>query len=163
MCRTFCVTSTRDTRMSLVRNHLLFLMKNANHRRHCCHDIFSLVLWWWSKTLLPTVPLRQQDTIQITFKFGLAHYSDTTMGAMTSHITGVSIVCPTIWSGAHQRKHHSSASPTFVSGVQRSAVDSPHKGPITRKMFPFDNVIMSGQERWVGVCMGRWVGGLVNG
>ena len=26
----------------------------------------------------------------------------------------------------------------------RSPVNSPHKGPVTRKMFPFDDVIMSG-------------------
>ena len=33
---------------------------------------------------------------------------------------------------------------TGLSGViQRCPVDSPHKGPVTRKMFPFDDVIMT--------------------
>ena len=31
----------------------------------------------------------------------------------------------------------------FVRGIHRSPVNSPHKGPVTRKMFPFDDVIMN--------------------
>ena len=30
----------------------------------------------------------------------------------------------------------------FVLGIHRWPVNSPHKGPVTRKMFPFDDVIM---------------------
>ena len=67
------------------------------------------------------------------------HYSDAIMGAMASQITGVSIVYSTVYSGAGQRKHQSSASLAFKGN---SPGNSPHKGPITRKMFPFDNVIM---------------------
>ena len=44
--------------------------------------------------------------------------------------------------GADQRKHQSSASPAFVRGIHRWSVNSPHKRPVTRKMFPFDDVIM---------------------
>ena len=40
------------------------------------------------------------------------------------------------------RKHQSSASLSFVRGIHRWSVNSPHKGPVTRKMFPFDDVIM---------------------
>ena len=32
----------------------------------------------------------------------------------------------------------------LVREIRRSAVNSPHKGPVTRKMFPFDDVIMTG-------------------
>ena len=46
-------------------------------------------------------------------------------------------------SGADQRKHQSSGSLAFVRGIHRCPVNSPHKGPVTRKMFPFDAVIMS--------------------
>ena len=63
------------------------------------------------------------------------------MSTMASQITSVSIylfVC----SGADQRKHQSSASPAFVRGIRRWPVSSPHKGPVTRKLFPFDDVIM---------------------
>ena len=48
----------------------------------------------------------------------------------------------TIYSSVDQRKHQSSASLAFVGGIHRSPVNSPHKGPVTRKMFPFDDVIM---------------------
>ena len=45
-------------------------------------------------------------------------------------------------SGSHQIKHQISASLAFVRGIHRWPVNSPHKGPVTRKMFPFDDVIM---------------------
>ena len=44
--------------------------------------------------------------------------------------------------GADQRKQQSSASLAFVRGIHWWPVDSPLKGPVTRKMFPFDDVIM---------------------
>ena len=44
--------------------------------------------------------------------------------------------------GTDQGKHQSSASLAFVSGIHRWPVNSPHKGPVTRKMFPFDDVSM---------------------
>ena len=40
------------------------------------------------------------------------------------------------------KKHQSSASLAFVRGIHRWPVNSPHKGPVTRKMGPFDDVIM---------------------
>ena len=43
----------------------------------------------------------------------------------------------------NQRKHQSSASLAFVRGIHRWPVNSLHKGPVTRKMFPFDDVIMT--------------------
>ena len=51
-----------------------------------------------------------------------------------------------IWVGtgrADQRKHQSSASLAFVRGIHRWPVNSPHKWPVTRKMFPFDDVVMN--------------------
>ena len=41
-------------------------------------------------------------------------------------------------SGADERKHQNSGSPAFVSGIHGWPVNSPHKGPVTRKMFQFD-------------------------
>ena len=57
-------------------------------------------------------------------------------------ITGVSIVCSTVASGADQRKHQSSASLAFVRGIHLWPVNSLHKRPVTQKMFPFDDTIM---------------------
>ena len=71
-----------------------------------------------------------------------SHYSDVIMGAMASQITFLTIVYSTVYSGADQRKNQSSASLAFVRGIHRWPVNSPHKGPVTRKMFPTDGVIM---------------------
>ena len=71
------------------------------------------------------------------------HYSDVIMGATASRITSVWIVYFTICSDAAQRKHRSSVSLAFVWGIRRWPVNSPHKGSVTRKMFPFDDVIMT--------------------
>ena len=70
------------------------------------------------------------------------HNADVIMGAMVSQITSLTIVCSNVYSGADQRKHQSSASPAFVWGIHRWQVNSPHKGPVTWKTFPFDDSIM---------------------
>ena len=70
------------------------------------------------------------------------HCLDVTMSLIKAQITSVSTVCSAVCSGAYQRKHQSSASLAFVRGIHRWPVDSPHKGSVTRKMFPFDDVIM---------------------
>ena len=71
------------------------------------------------------------------------HYCDVIMSAMASQITSFTIVYSNVYSGADQRKHKSSASLAFAWGFHRWSVNSPHKGPVTRKMFPFDDVIMN--------------------
>ena len=64
------------------------------------------------------------------------------MGAIASQITSLTIVYSTVYSDADQRKHQRSASLAFVWGIHRGPLNSPHKWPVTRKMFPFDDVIM---------------------
>ena len=49
----------------------------------------------------------------------LLHYNAVIMGAMASQITSLAIVYSTVYSGADQRKHQSSASLVFVWGVHR--------------------------------------------
>ena len=70
------------------------------------------------------------------------HYCDVIMGAMASETTSLTIVYSTVFSGTDQRKHQSSASLAFLRGIHRWLVNSPHKWPVTRKMVPFDDVIM---------------------
>ena len=48
--------------------------------------------------------------------------SDVIMSAMASQITGASIMCLTVCSGADQRKHQSSAPLAFVRGIHRCPV-----------------------------------------
>ena len=70
------------------------------------------------------------------------HYNDVIMGAIWSQITSLTIVFSTVYSDADQRKHQSSTSQAFVRGIHRGPVNSPHKLPVTRKMFQFDDVIV---------------------
>ena len=95
-----------------------------NYSQHC-------VCWWPSNV----------------FAYRLWYYNDVIMSAM-AQITGVSIVYSTVCVGADQRNHQSSASLTFVRGIHRWPLNSPHKGPVTRKVFPFDDVIMSKRRLW---------------
>ena len=74
--------------------------------------------------------------------WNVLHYYEGIMIAMASKITSLAIVYSTVCSSYDQRKHQSPASLAFVRGIHRWPVNSPHKGPVTRKMFPFNEVIM---------------------
>ena len=88
-------------------------------------------LWWhvcsqWKRAIAQKAfpePLNQK------------YISETDIYKFTDlQITNLTIVYSTVYSSADQRKHQSSAS--------LASVNSPHKEPVTRKMFPFDGVIM---------------------
>ena len=66
------------------------------------------------------------------------------MSTVASQITSISIVYSTDCSDADQ----SSMLLAFVRGIHQWPVNSPHKGPVAWKMFPFDDVIM---EAWTNV------------
>ena len=53
------------------------------------------------------------------------HYSDVILGAMASQNTSPTIVYSTVYSGAVQRKHQSSASLAFVWGIHRVTGEFP--------------------------------------
>ena len=72
----------------------------------------------------------------------ISHYGDVIMDAIASQITSLTIVYSIVYLDADERKHQSSASLAFVRRIHRVPVNSPHKWPVTRKMFPFDDVIM---------------------
>ena len=76
----------------------------------------------------------------------ITHSSDVIMGAMASQITSLTSVSSTVYSGADRRKHQSSASLAFVRGIHRWPVNSPHKWPVTPKMFPSDDIIMDPKQ-----------------
>ena len=65
---------------------------------------------------------------------------DVIMSAMAFQITSLMIVCSTVYSGSGQRKHQSSALLAILRGIHHWPVNSSHKGPVTRQMFPFDDV-----------------------
>ena len=90
--------------------------------------------WWPSTTSADTVMTTVRSRVytyiyiypgtkrvkMLVSSFGNSHYSDVIMSTMATQITGV-----------------------FARGIHRWPVDSPHKGPVTWKMFPFDDIIMS--------------------
>ena len=80
------------------------------------------------------------------------HYDDAIMGAIGSQITSLTSVYSTVYSSADQSKHQSSASLAFVWVIHQGPVNSPHKWPVTRKMFPFDDVIM-----WRSPYKTKWI------
>ena len=71
-----------------------------------------------------------------------SRYDDVIMTMLASQITSLTVVYSIVHSGVNQRKHQSSASLAFVREIHRGPVNFPHKWPVTRKMFPFDDVIM---------------------
>ena len=77
------------------------------------------------------------------------HYNDVILGAMASQIISLTIVFSTVYLDTDQRKHQSSATLAFVRRIHRRPVNSPHKWPVTRKMFPFDDVFMD-LRIWLG-------------
>ena len=79
------------------------------------------------------------------------HYNDIMMGTIASQITRLTIVYSAIYPDAYQRKHQSSVSLAFVRGIHRGPVNSSHKWPVTRKMFPFDDVIMLNEIVWISI------------
>ena len=91
--------------------------------------------------LYPVKKLQYREAIS-KFRYSSHHYTDVIMITMASQITSLTIVYSTVYSGADQSKHQNSASLAFVWGIHRGPVNSPHKWPVTRKMFSFDDVIM---------------------
>ena len=106
-------------------------------------NAYSWCPWWQLHSLMPRNLQTNQASEWLTLlEIAPVHHCGVIMGAMASQITSLTIVYSTVYSGADQRKHQSSASLAFVRGIHRWAVNSPHEWPVTRKMFPFDDVIM---------------------
>ena len=116
---------------ALVRMSSFIIAVRGNHE--CVY--VQLVLYWCQ------LSTNCNHYKQIPTRW-LIHYDDIIMSAIASQITSLAIVYSTVYSDVDQRKHQSSASLAFVWGIHRGPVNSPHKWPVTRKMFPFDDVIM---------------------
>ena len=78
------------------------------------------------------------------------------MVSIASQITCLTIVYSAVYSDADQRKHQSSALLAFVWGIHWGPVNSPHKWPVMRKMFPFDDFIMINNSQCMSVCQSHF-------
>ena len=142
---------------------VFYLIKTISTIVGCRHNRCTKTTIWWQKRnrldcLPSSVSANEQWNLYILYiwrnvlplsknyslmaHFTTIHYNDVKMGAIASQITRLTIVYSTVYSGADQRKHQSSASLAFVRGIHRGPVNPPHKWPVTRKMFWFDDVIM---------------------
>ena len=103
------------------------------------HKIYVIIY----KCLYPSqTVLIKGSLIYLTNKEMLNYFNDVIIGTIASQITSFTIVYSIVCSDADQRYYQSSASLVFVRGIHRVPLNSPHKWPVTRKMFPFDDVIM---------------------
>ena len=93
----------------------------------------------------PTPLCERNLPLPMDYGHKIPHYNDVIMSAMASQITSITMVYSTVYSGADQRKHQSPASLAFV-GIHRWPVNSPHKGPVTRKVVPF----VTSSYQWCG-------------
>ena len=141
-----------------IQDSNIFIQKNAFGRKcrlenighFLITDLWYIPPWKWLKVHAANlvtnyystsywVARMVENSLNALFLF---HYGDVIMGALPSKITSLTIVYSTVYSGVDQRKHQSSKSLAFVRELHRGSVNSPHKWPLTRKMFPFDDVIM---------------------
>ena len=90
------------------------------------------------------------DTADLVFTAG--HNIDVIMTTMASQITSLTVVYSTVYSDADQRKHQKLCVIGLCVGNSPGPVNSPHKGPVMRKMFPFDDVIKAVYLTWRLLC-----------
>ena len=107
------------------------------------HGIFSFGLLLWYYRVCQIYVNHLVIFCTCSGQNPLIHYWDVIMSVMPSQITSLTSVYSTVYSGADQRKHQSSTSLAFVRVIHRWSVNSPHKGPVTRKMFLFDDAIIT--------------------
>ena len=120
-----------------------------------CIDIEEMPYCFW-RSYVKFQGHRRQGIANVDLMWAFPdcnHYSDVIMGEIASQITSPAIVYSTFYSDADQRKYQSPASLAFVRGIHRGPVNSPHKWPVTRKMFPFDDVIMT--QIWIHWWLGN--------
>ena len=109
------------------RNTKIFINENA-YEDIVCEMTAILSRGYELRPILRGCPIAMGHWLQHQgSNTGGCHNDDVTMSLMASQITSLTIVYSTVYSGADQRKHQSSASLAFVRGI--------HRGPVTRKMF----------------------------
>ena len=150
------------TNCHLYGKHMHMIDESSDQCEACCRDIG----WFISEThsnsnLARSRFVRIYFVVEEPFRFfctengsitvvrcakysdPFTHYDDVIMTMLASQITSLMVVYSIVYLGVNQRKHQSSASLAFVREIHRGPVNFPHKWPVTRKMFPLDDVIMN--------------------
>ena len=121
----------------------------------CCgYQYFpSMLIWWFSHILRSSFDYiwkfvntdflsASEVALNDTHEKTALHYSDIMMGAIASQITSPTIFYSTDYSDAEQRKRQTPRHWPLCGEFLPGTGEFPHKWPVTRKMFPFDDVIM---------------------
>ena len=138
LARNGCFKMVMDFRDVLHGNDTIYHAQYISRRSFihliqiCYRHIFIRVIHVASK-------MHRTTSLRVTHTNAL-HNTDVIMSVMASQITGVPIVYSTVCSGADQRKYQSAASMAFV---RRIHLWPPHKGPVTRRILLFNDVIIS--------------------
>ena len=125
----------------VIYNALIFLTRGVSLLKYFFLNIKRLHIWE-SERIVLTSNLKYPHGDNLVLIGCVVHYNDAVMTMMASQITSLTIVYSSVCSDADQRKHQSSASLAFVWGIHRGPVNSPHKWPVTHKIFPFDDVMI---------------------
>ena len=116
---------------------LNFSVKSLSCFNHC---VWAMHLWigdFQFRTLVFTID-KHSNVIQRGTR---PLFTTTSISARLQETLFCSKLTGTL--GVHKRKHQGPPSLTFVMGIHWWSVDSSHKGPVTRKMFQFDDVIIN--------------------
>ena len=94
--------------------------------------------------------VKEWNSIHVAL-FNKNHYTYVIMSLMASQITSLAIVYSPVCSGTDKKKKKKLRVTGLCEGNSPGPVNSPHKRPVTRKMFPFDDVIImvNGNEHHV--------------
>ena len=121
---------------------LMTLYGVMEHGQHSCNVLLSDYVnqcWRIVNRIIGNKPVKFEWK-HLPVPKNAVHYGDVIMSAMASQFTGVSIVCSIIFSAS---KKTSKLRVTGLCGGNPPATGgSTQRGPVTRKMFPFDDVIM---------------------
>ena len=100
-------------------------------------NLRSTEIWSMLSTYMSTL---NATIMAATVNYSFQHYNDVIMSAMASQITGVSTVCSTAVLVVDEKAKLRVTG--LCEGNPPVTCGFPHKGPVTRKMFPFDDIIM---------------------
>ena len=133
------ILQAKFSNLSLCIYSCIFTLKFIFNMFHSVKASLIQVMAW---SLGICNPVIKEKTLRLTMT-RQQHYCNVIMGTMAFQITSLTTVYSTFYSGADQRKQQSSPSLAFVRAIHQWPVNSPHKRPVRRKMFPFDDVIMN--------------------
>ena len=118
------------------------MLKNITETRHL--EGWVMVIMWW-----------------VVLSLRWLYYIDVIMTTVASQITSLAVAYIYIWLLNRLFRHRSKKTSKLrvtglCAGISPGSVNSPHKGPVTRKMFPFNDVIMVSWCRAKPFIMASW-------